>query len=114
MNNKLIIEFLEIFKRKEFHLGLISYFPLEVGGLAWENTYNIQIDKTLYEFLMYLENKYKKELKTIENIEQAVIKETNRGMDNKNLPWIYTLTVNKVEVIEFFPYECTLIRKENE
>ena len=108
MSNILNIEFIENTKRKKFQLSVISYFPLQVGGIDRENTYNLVVDKTFYLFLLYLENKYNKYLK-VEDIEKAVLKETNRSfLENTNLPWIYTLIVNESLSLEFFPYECEL------
>lgn len=112
MSKILSIEFIEVTKRKKFQLRLISYFPLQVGGIDWENTYELVLDNTFYLFLLYLENKYDKYLK-VEDIAKAVIKETNRSIiESSNLPWMYTLIVNESISIEFFPYECEL--KENQ
>lgn len=116
MDKTLNIEFLENTKRKKFQLKLISYFPLQVGGIDWENTYNLKLNNSFHQFLLFLEDRYDRYLTFIQNIKEAAIKESNRGTDNKNLPWIYTLVVKykeSTEVIEFFPYECELV-EENE
>lgn len=113
----LYISFLLGTKKDEFNLNVSSHFHLQVAGVDWENTYTLKLDNNFYQFLLYLEGKYNRYLTFIENIREVVIKESNRGTNNKNLPWIYTLVVkynSSDEVIEFFPYECKLLGNTNE
>jgi len=118
MSNQLVVEFIETHRKVKYCLDIISFFPLEVAGVLRENTYTLKVNDLLYNFWRYLRrNKDKKELKPIIAIEEAVIKQTSRGESNKNLPWIHTLTVKDgefIEVLEFFPYECSLLGEENE
>lgn len=120
----LYISFLLGTKKYEFYLNVSSYFPLKVAGVDWENTYTLKLDDNFYQFLLYLEGEYNSYLTFIENIREVVIKESDRGTNNKNLPWIYTLIVKynssktcsekePTEVIEFFPHECTLLGDTN-
>ena len=116
----LLVEFITGTKKKTFILSVSSYQLTESGGIHWQNTFNLVLDKEFFDFWKYLKNYIGdnygvdfittqkridfSELKPI----KAVITQKNRGIDS-NLPWINTLEVsdnNTSENIVFYPFSC--------
>lgn len=112
------IDFLIGKRRDIFQLSLISFLPLQVGGIPWSNVYTIKLDSQFYSFWEYIK---KNEKSLITEPKTAIIEQKREGIDSRGYPWKHLLKIqdtSRGETFVFYPYTCDLlenvVREEND